>query len=102
MAERAQVLGHNRVPFRYPGLELFAPARGNILRPIAENRITSKRTGRALVSVARTKEGQRMVIVDFPEAGVYFPITTTSELQKWRDGFDAMLDQIRRPKVEAL
>ena len=102
MSEEAKVLGNPKATFKLPGYELYAPAQGSILRPVAENRITSRRTDQVRVSAGRTEDGKKHVIIEFPKVGWAYAITTVSELQRFRDSFDAMLDQLRRPGLEEL
>jgi len=102
MSDQAKVLGNPKATFRFPGYELYAPAQGSILRPVAENRITSRRTDAVRISAGRTESGAKHVIIEFPKVGYAYAITTVSELQRFRDSFDAMLDQLRRPGLEVL
>jgi len=102
MAEKAKVKGDADAVFKYPGYELYAPGHNSILRPVAENRITSKRTDQVRISAGRTSAGQKHVVIEFPKVGWVYAITTVSELERFRDSFDAMLDQLRRPGLEAL
>jgi len=83
-------------------MELWAPAQGSVLHKVAENKITSRRTDQVRVSAARNSDGQKMVIIEFAKVGWAYGITTVSELQRFRDSFDAMLDQLRRPGLEEL
>ena len=89
-------------PFKFEGTEVYAPGQHSVLRPVAENRITSKRTDEVRVSAGRAEDGKKFVVIDFPKVGWAYAITTVSELQRFRDSFDAMLDQLRRPGLEEL
>jgi len=102
MSEQAKVKGDSNATFRFPGYELYAPAQGSILRPVADNRINSRRTDEVRISAGRTQDGCKHVVIEFPKVGWAYAITTVSELQRFRDSFDAMLDQLRRPGLEAL
>ena len=102
MSEQAKVLGDKKATFRFPGYELYAPTQGSILRPVADNRITSRRTDEVRVSAGRTPGGKKHIIIEFPKVGWAYAIETVSELQRFRDSFDAMLDQLRRPGLEEL
>lgn len=101
MSDKATIKGDKAI-FKFPGTELYAPAQNSILRPVAENRIGTKRTDQVRISAARTTDSKRCVVIEFPKAGWSYAITTVSELQRFRDSFDAMLDQLRRPGVEEL
>jgi len=102
MSERAKVKGDPGAVFKYPGFELLAPAQGSVLHKVADNKITSRRTDEVRVSAGRNSDGKKMVIIEFPKVGWAYGITTVSELERFRDSFDAMLDQLRRPGLEAL
>lgn len=89
--------------FLHREVELYAPARGNRLDPIADNRVKTRRTKSMVVAVSKDRfTGEKQVLIQFPNARVHYAITTVAEMERIRDGFDAILDQIRRPHLEAL
>ncbi len=102
MSDRAKVLGHSDARFKYPGLELFAPAQHSVLHAVADNKLRTRRTDQVRISAARDVDGHKSIIIEFPKVGVHYQITSVSELQRFRDSFDAMLDQLRRPGVNEL
>jgi hypothetical protein len=102
VSRQAKVLGDKGATFKYPGTEVYAPNQHNILRPVAENRITSRRTDSVRISATRMAGGQRGVVIEFPKVGYAYMITTVSELERFQASFGAMLDQLRRPGLEEL
>lgn len=94
--------GVNGRQFRNEFPEILAPSRGNNLHILGDKGFNVTPTSDAKIVVGREDRGQKTVMIVFPKVGYGFAITKASELRKWRDAFDAMLDQIARPGVEQL